>query len=93
MTASYPTTIRTAAMSAVMAGVKDINAGLTIVLSFPLVNAPAAGDTFTIYQGCDHTWTTCNAPFGNLANFRGYPFIPPPQTQAAPPPETNGHVE
>lgn len=64
----------------VEAGVKDINGGLTIVLSFPLVNAPAPGDTFTIYQGCDHTWTTCSATFNNLANFGGCPFIPPPQT-------------
>jgi uncharacterized phage protein (TIGR02218 family) len=64
----------------VQAGVKDINGGLTIVLSFPLVEAPAPGDTFTIYQGCDHTWTTCSATFSNLANFGGCPFIPPPQT-------------
>jgi uncharacterized phage protein (TIGR02218 family) len=62
------------------AGVKDIQAGLTIVLSFPLIDPPAAGDTFTIYQGCDHTWTTCKATFNNLANFGGCPFIPPPQT-------------
>ena len=64
----------------VSAGVKDIQAGLSIVLSFPLIDAPAAGDAFTIYQGCDHTWTTCNATFNNLANFGGCPFIPPPQT-------------
>jgi uncharacterized phage protein (TIGR02218 family) len=47
-------------------------------LAYPLVNAPAAGDAFTIYQGCDHTMSTCQSKFNNLANFRGFPFIPPP---------------
>lgn len=50
----------------------------SLVLAYPLPNSPAAGDEFTVYQGCDHSMTTCQAKFNNLANFRGFPFIPPP---------------
>lgn len=49
-----------------------------LTLAYPLLNAPAVGDTFTAYQGCDHSMATCKAKFNNLANFRGFPFIPPP---------------
>jgi uncharacterized phage protein (TIGR02218 family) len=47
-------------------------------LSYPLPNDPVAGDTFTVYQGCDHTKATCLSKFNNLINFRGFPYIPPP---------------
>jgi uncharacterized phage protein (TIGR02218 family) len=49
-----------------------------LTLAYPLLNAPATGDAFTVYQGCDHTMATCKTKFNNLANFRGFPFIPPP---------------
>ena len=52
----------------------------TISLISPFPNAPAVGDTFTIYPGCDKTSATCSGKFGNLANFRGLPFIPVNQT-------------
>ena len=42
----------------------------------PFPNVPAIGDTFTIYSGCDKTQATCSNKFGNLANFRGFPYIP-----------------
>lgn len=48
----------------------------TISLYIPLGLAPVAGDTFTIYPGCDKTKNTCSSKFNNLANFRGLPFIP-----------------
>lgn len=50
-------------------------AGLT--LAYPLLAAPAEGDTFEVSFGCDHTLTTCEKRFNNLVNFRGFPFIPP----------------
>ena len=53
-------------------------------LAYPLPSAPAVGDAFTAAQGCDHTMTTCRNKFGNLANFRGYPFVPPPQIMTGP---------
>jgi uncharacterized phage protein (TIGR02218 family) len=49
-----------------------------LTLSYPLPHAPSAGDVFTIYQGCDHTAATCQSKFNNLANFRGFPYVPPP---------------
>ncbi|MET7242504.1 DUF2163 domain-containing protein [Methylobacterium sp. EM32] len=53
-------------------------AGLT--LAYPLLTAPAPGDTFVAYQGCDHTLATCRAKFANAARFRGFPFVPTPET-------------
>ena len=52
------------------------NNGLT--LSYPLLNQPAQGDAFIARQGCDHTQSTCQNKFNNLANFRGFPYVPPP---------------
>ena len=46
----------------------------------PLPAAPAIGDSFTIYPGCDKTQATCTAKFANLANFGGFPFVPAPET-------------
>lgn len=51
------------------------NAGLT--LAYPLLAAPAEGDTFEVSFGCDHSMTICEKRFNNLQNFRGFPFIPP----------------
>jgi uncharacterized phage protein (TIGR02218 family) len=48
--------------------------GLT--LTYPL---PAPGDSFTAYQGCDHTLATCRSKFANGAKFRGFPFVPTPE--------------
>ena len=53
-------------------------AGTSLTLNYPLYTAPAAGDAFTAYQGCDHRLATCQTQFANQANFRGFPFTPPP---------------
>jgi len=43
--------------------------------------APAAGDVFTAYPGCDKTQATCASPkFSNLVNFEGFPYVPAPET-------------
>lgn len=34
------------------------------------------GDNFDITVGCDKTFLTCKAKFGNQINFRGFPHIP-----------------
>ncbi len=47
-----------------------------ININVPLYTAPSNGDTFIIYPGCDKTMSTCTNKFNNLANFRGFPFIP-----------------
>lgn len=46
----------------------------------PLPFAPAAGDAFNVYPGCDKAQATCNAKFGNLGRFRGMPYVPAPET-------------
>ena len=46
---------------------------------YPLPFAPATGDAFNVAFGCDHTQATCVAKFNNLPNFRGFPYVPPPQ--------------
>ena len=51
-----------------------------ISLSYPLKTAPAVGDSFIAYPGCDKRMAeTCSAKFGNLPNYRGFPFIPVPE--------------
>jgi uncharacterized phage protein (TIGR02218 family) len=63
----------------VTATVGSVAAGTSITLRYPLESTPAAGDGFTVYYGCDHTPGTCQSKFNNLANFRGFPYVPPPQ--------------
>lgn len=36
----------------------------------------AAGDTLELSAGCDRTFATCRARFGNGDNFRGFPHMP-----------------
>ncbi len=54
--------------------------GGVIALTLPLKALPATGDTFTAYAGCDNTQATCQTKFNNLQNFRGFPYIPVPET-------------
>lgn len=54
--------------------------GGVLVLALPLVSAPAAGDSLTGYPGCDKLQGTCSGKFNNVINFRGFPFIPDPET-------------
>lgn len=51
-----------------------------IRLAAPLGATPAAGDTFKIFPGCNRTRETCQNKFNNLIHFRGYPWIPQPET-------------
>jgi uncharacterized phage protein (TIGR02218 family) len=64
----------------VRATVKSVGVGVGFNLMYPLPFAPATGDAFTVYAGCDHTLGTCQARFNNKANFRGFPFVPPVET-------------
>lgn len=57
-----------------------VHTGGVVQISPPLPAAPAAADTFTIYPGCDKQQSTCTTKFSNLAHFRGYPYIPVPET-------------
>ena len=53
------------------------NGSPSVVAVFPpFPQTPGIGDTFNIYPGCDKKQGTCNSKFSNLANFRGFPYIP-----------------
>lgn len=56
--------------------------GFTFALPLPV--APAAGDTISVFAGCDKTLATCRSKFSNAARFRGFPWVPTPE-QATPP--------
>lgn len=69
------------------------NANGAFVLVYP-IKPPAVGDAFTAYPGYDRTLTTAINKFDDAANFRGYPFVPTPETlelgQAGSPPQSIG---
>jgi hypothetical protein len=53
----------------------------TLTLISPAVLPVSAGDTFTVYAGCDRTLGAGGcSKFANTANFRGFPFTPAPET-------------
>ena len=47
-----------------------------IMLTADLSIAPEAGDALEVVAGCDKRIETCRSKFANVANFRGFPFIP-----------------
>lgn len=56
------------------------NEGGHISVVMPLYYPPVAGDMFNVLPACDKSMNCCKARFKNLAHFRGYPFIPVPET-------------
>lgn len=56
----------------------------TTSVEIQFVNPPPAliapGDTFTLQAGCDKSYATCSTRFGNTAHFKGFPFVPVPET-------------
>ena len=59
--------------------ISDWDGATTLTLMSPYNYTVAPGDAFTIYPGCDKQLATCTA-FGNQANFRGFAFIPSPES-------------
>ena len=57
-----------------------VQSGAEIGVIHPWPEPISIADTFTIYPGCDKTMTTCNTKFNNLVRFRGFPFVPAPET-------------
>ena len=47
-----------------------------VTLLEPMPYTVAAGNTFTLYAGCDRRFATCKTRFSNKDNFRGFPHIP-----------------
>jgi uncharacterized phage protein (TIGR02218 family) len=51
-----------------------------IQVAYPFYEVLEAGDSFSITLGCDKTLATCTSVFANEQHYRGFPFIPPPET-------------
>lgn len=51
-------------------------ASTSVFLTSPPAAPIEAGDTGTIFPGCDKTRATCKAKFNNVVNFRGEPDVP-----------------
>ena len=60
-------------------GIKNAITGTSFTLTTPMPAAPGT-DSYQSYPGCDHTAATCLGRFNNLQNFRGFPFVPEPQS-------------
>ena len=57
--------------------VKDFAAtGGVFTVASPMPFTVQVGDTYSVYQGCDKTKTTCINDFNNVINFRGFAEIP-----------------
>lgn len=54
-----------------------VSGGNVSIELWQAMNEPVvAGDTFDVTPGCDKLFSTCQAKFGNGANFRGFPHMP-----------------
>jgi hypothetical protein len=62
-----------------IAGIQT-HAGSAFTLTPPLLSAPAPGDTFRAWPGCDRALSTCTNKYNNQARFRGFPWVPVPET-------------
>lgn len=51
-----------------------------IGLALPLPAMPGVGDAFDVWPGCDRIQATCEGKFNNKAKFRGFPYVPVPET-------------
>lgn len=72
-------TMETGANVGVSRTIRQSN-GTQLILVFPFEFPVGTGDQFKAYPGCDLTETRCAGPlFNNKINFRGFPFVPPPQ--------------
>ena len=56
------------------------SSGTSFTMVLPLPLTPGEGDSFVAYPGCDKTQSTCLNKFSNQDNFRGFPFVPVPET-------------
>jgi hypothetical protein len=48
----------------------------TVTLQQRMPFGVAAGDTFTLVQGCNKSLATCRDAYNNVVNFRGFPYMP-----------------
>ncbi len=56
--------------------VRSNEADGTIALQLYMASAVTAGDTFSIRAGCTKGIADCRTRYGNVINFRGWPYLP-----------------
>lgn len=84
--ASGTLTFVTGALAGVSMGIKDHPSIGRLIVYTPMTSIPQSSDTFYAYPGCPKTMSACantgaGAPaFNNLSHFRGFPFVPAPET-------------
>lgn len=59
--------------------IEDVNPGVSLTLAYPLDFTPVGGETFVSYPGCIRTYARCGE-LGNQSRYRGYPYVPVPET-------------
>lgn len=62
----------------ILGGTTSISGG-QINIGYPLYRLPSAGDTLTLYLGCNKTQERCTE-LNNIQHYRGFDFIPPAET-------------
>lgn len=55
-------------------------AGGTFTLALPLPYDPVVGNAIDAHPGCDKTLATCTSKFNSKPKFRGFPYVPVPET-------------
>jgi len=58
----------------------NVTGNHTFQVVAPWPAAIGVGDTFDVVPGCDKTQSTCKNKFNNVLNFRGFPYVPAPET-------------
>ncbi|MBX3024942.1 phage BR0599 family protein [bacterium] len=61
-------------------GIRAHTGGGILELTQPLPYEPAVRDIFRAVPGCDKTWETCGSRFANQARYRGFPYLPTPDS-------------
>jgi len=51
------------------------NVANVLSVNFPFYNAEA-GDSVSLFAGCNHSFTACKDKFTNSLNYGGFPFVP-----------------
>lgn len=60
--------------------VKSFQAGGAFSFALAWPADIAVGNTFSVYPACMHTMDDCTNKHNNIVHFRGYPFVPAPET-------------
>jgi len=57
---------------------KHLSGSISVLQPWPF--SVSNGDTYIVDPGCDKTQTTCRTKYANEPRYRGYPYVPSPET-------------